>query len=233
MKSSPAAAMEVLLNLTPLDILIMAEAGLALYRLHTPKQPTDSKTEVRMLSIGKKVDGPILNMRSDHTIPIYYYSRTFKVIIDQDYWRTKDPEFPEHALIWYTDGSRAPPPTPSGIRGLRPNKSLSFPLGKFATVFQTEIYATLQCACENTRTAYRNKRTLIISDSQAALKAFSSPNATSRLVAECLDALFELAGLNEVTFFWVPGHCGIYGNEEADKLARQASAKPLLGSWKT
>ena len=107
MKSTPTAAMEVLLNLTPLDLLIMAEARLALYRLHTPKQPTDYKTEVGMLSIGKKVGDPILNMRSDHTIPIYYYSKTFKVIIDQDYWRTKDPEFPEHALIWYTDGSRA------------------------------------------------------------------------------------------------------------------------------
>jgi hypothetical protein len=37
MKSTPTAAMEVLLNLTPLDLLIMAEARMALYRLHILK----------------------------------------------------------------------------------------------------------------------------------------------------------------------------------------------------
>jgi hypothetical protein len=58
MKSTPTAAMEVLLDLTPLDLLIMAEARLALYRLHTHKQPADYKTEAGMLSIGKKVGDP-------------------------------------------------------------------------------------------------------------------------------------------------------------------------------
>jgi hypothetical protein len=183
MKLTPTAAMEVLLNLTALDLLIMAEVRLALYRLHIPKQHTHFKTELRMLSIWKIVGDPILDMRSDHTTPIYYYSKTFKVIIDQDYWRIKDPAFPEHTLIWYTDSSRADSGTGSGICGL------SFPLGKFATVFQTEIYAILQCACENIRRAYKNKWILILSDSQAALKALSSPKVTSRLVAECLDAL--------------------------------------------
>jgi hypothetical protein len=83
-----------------------------------------------MLSIWKNVSDPILDMWSDPTIPVYYYSKTFKVIIDQDYWEIKDPEFPEDALIWYTDGSRADSGTGSDICGLRPNSSLSFPLNE-------------------------------------------------------------------------------------------------------
>jgi hypothetical protein len=49
------------------------------------------------------------------------------------------------------------------------------------------------------------------------------------LVAECLNALSGLAGQNEVILAWVPGHCGIQGNEEADRLARRASGLPLQG----
>jgi hypothetical protein len=90
--------------------------------------------------------------------------------------------------------------------GIRPNRSLSFLLGKFATVFQTEIYATLQCARENIRMAYKYTRILTLSDSQAAIKALSSSNVTSGLVAECLDAPSALVSLNKVTLVWVPGH---------------------------
>jgi ribonuclease HI len=93
---------------------------------------------------------------------------------------------------------------------------------------RTEIYAILQCACENIRRAYGHKWILIFSDSQATLKALSSPKVTSGLVAECLDALSALASRNEVILMWVPGHCGIPGNEGADKLARQGAATPLL-----
>jgi hypothetical protein len=174
MKSTPTAAMEVPLNLTPLDLLIMAEARMALCRLQILKQPTVPKTVSGVLSIWKNVGDPILDMGSDYIIPVYHYSKIFRVIIDRDYWKNRDPVLPGDALIWFTDGSKTASGTGSGISGIRPKRSLSFSLGKYATVFQTEIYAILQCTCENTRRAYKHKRILIFSDSQAALRALSS-----------------------------------------------------------
>ena len=106
MISTPAAAMEILLNLTPLDLMILAEARMALYRLHILKQPADSKAEAGLPSIWKNVSDPILDMGVDHTIPVYYHSKIFKVIIDWDYWINKDPVFPGDALNWFTDSSR-------------------------------------------------------------------------------------------------------------------------------
>jgi hypothetical protein len=38
-----------------------------------------------------------------------------------------------------------------------------------------------------------------------------------------------LANRNEVTLVWVPGHCGIPGNEKAGDLARQGAAMTLIG----
>jgi ribonuclease HI len=122
-----------------------------------------------------------------------------------------------------------PSGTGSEIFGVRPNRSLGFSLGKFATVFQTEMYAILQCAYENIRRVYRNKRILIFSDSQAALRALDGPKVTSDLVVKCLNALSGLAGQNDVILAWVPGHFGILGNEEDDRLARRASGLPLQG----
>jgi hypothetical protein len=128
MRSTPTAAMEMLLNLAPLDLLIMAEARMVLYRLHILIQPADIMA-AGMPPIWKNVSDPILDMRSDHTTPVYNYSKIY-VITDGDY-RNKDPVFPKYALIWFTDGSRTDLGTGSGIYGVRPNRSFSFPLGKF------------------------------------------------------------------------------------------------------
>ena len=78
------------------------------------------------------------------------------IIIDQEYWKNKDPVFPDDALIWFTDGSRADSGTVAGIYGKKPERSFSFLLGKYAMVFQTETYAIFRCACENIRRAYKH-----------------------------------------------------------------------------
>jgi hypothetical protein len=62
MKSIPTGAMEMLLNLTPLYLVIMAEARMALYGLHILKQPDDPKTESGLLSSWKNVSDPILEI---------------------------------------------------------------------------------------------------------------------------------------------------------------------------
>ena len=83
MKSTPTAAMEMLLNLTPLDLLIMAETRMALYRMHILKQPAAPKTVAGLLPIWKNVGDPILGMQSDYAIPAYY-SKIFNVLIEWD-----------------------------------------------------------------------------------------------------------------------------------------------------
>jgi len=134
MKSTPNTAMEILLNLTLLDLALQVEGRMALYRLHVLRQQADPKAEVGLLSIWKKVSDPLLEIQADHTTSVYYYSKVFSVIIDRDLWKNKDPVFLEDDLIWLTDGSRANLGTGSGIFGFRPNRSFSLPLGKFESL---------------------------------------------------------------------------------------------------
>jgi len=70
----------------------------------------------------------------------------------------------------------------------------------------------------------------ICSDSQGALNALSAVKITSRLVSETVDALQVLYFLhNDVRLLWVPGHCNIVGNEQADQLAKQAAGTDFTG----
>ncbi len=88
------------MNLTPLDLLLMAEVMTALYRLHILKQISILRTVSGLASIWKNAGNPIMDMWSDYTTPVYYHSEIFNVIIDRDYWRNKDPVFPEDALTF-------------------------------------------------------------------------------------------------------------------------------------
>jgi hypothetical protein len=155
MISKPTAAMEVLLNLTPLDVSIMVEVRMALYRLHILKQLSVPKTVTGLLTIWKNVGDPYYTCgqttsaslsshqkHHGHNTPEYWKNKDPVFSGDAliwfttpEYWKNKDPVFPDDALIWFTDRSRADSETGSDIYGKRPETSFSFPLGKYATFF--------------------------------------------------------------------------------------------------
>jgi hypothetical protein len=57
---------------------------MSLYRVQIIKRSSVSEAEAGLLSVWKDVSDSNLDMRSDHTIPVYYHSRNFTVIIDWD-----------------------------------------------------------------------------------------------------------------------------------------------------
>lgn len=106
---------------------------------------------------------------------------------------------------------------------------LSFSHGGFATVFQTEIHAILACSVFCASQRLSNYTICICSDSQAALLALGSYTTKSKLVLQYWQSLQEISADNTVLLFWVPGHCGVLGNEEADTLAGNGSRKTPCG----
>ncbi|KAJ8909698.1 hypothetical protein NQ315_002738 [Exocentrus adspersus] len=131
-------------------------------------------------------------------------------------------------LVWFTDGSKTLEGTGAGVRGVRPRVELSFPLGKHASVFRRKCLQSWPGKI-GLKKGYSNQHIQICTDSQAALHALKSPRITSQVVLECTNSLAELGQRNKVRLVWVPGHCGVTGNEEADALARKGSSDTFTG----
>ncbi|KAK9504570.1 hypothetical protein O3M35_010878 [Rhynocoris fuscipes] len=119
-----------------------------------------------------------LDMPGDNITPIYAFDKYYKITIpDRIDWETGPPLNGDS--VWYKDGSKMDIGAGAGIYGGRPRGQLSISLVKFAAVFQAETVAIIRCAKNLLDIGTTNKRVVIFSDSQAALKALEAEQISS------------------------------------------------------
>ncbi|GFS52865.1 uncharacterized protein LOC103524116 [Trichonephila clavipes] len=111
----------------------------------------------------------------------------------------------------------------SGAGAISNSLNLKEPLSAWSDNFDGEIYTIFMASGAISATPGQN--IVIFIDSQAAIKTVSGYNLfPSKLEFECkqLINLFLCTG-REVLLQWIPSHCGIHGNEQTNKLAKEVS----------
>ena len=99
-------------------------------------------------------------------------------------------------------------------------------LGKHNTVFQAEIRAFILAvkAIEEVILQHGNPgNVVILSDSQAAIKALDNFYTKSSLVKEAINELNRLSEELSIEIKWIRAHVNFKGNEDADAQAKLGS----------
>ena len=166
--------------------------------------------------------------RSDSTIALYIFDKNYEVSIpDRSDWIANNVVLNDE-IVCFTDGSRLEHTGRTGASVFIESYNIKqvIPLGRYASVFQAEVYAIHICVLYSVDEV--NASVTICSDSQAALKALAAAKTTSQLVLEIINVLTELSIHNYVRLLWVTAHSDILDNKEADKLAKQAAAAEYI-----
>lgn len=234
LRSTPSAALEMLLDISPLHIFIEIEAIKGALRLQKGNM-WDLKGVIVghsriLLDSSKRY--PELTMLSDSTSPSEWHSNpNISLCIENDGTGYQEclQSISRCDVKVFTDGSSAGGKSGAGFVWADKDIEVSCPLGQFATAFIAEVYAivsALSCLLEH---RVINKDICIASDCKGALRAVCVGAADSLLVKEARTRLSKLSENNRIFLFWVPGHSDISGNEIADRLSRIGKNTPFIG----
>ena len=195
MRTAPTAALGRLLDVPPLHLEVKGRAITTAYRLRLLGQARPGTRHMKL----PLLEDPLLGMRADTVPPRYWFETCWETLTpSREEWLLQGEELPGTEEVWYTDGSRSEERSGAGYYCRRDGKGAFLCLGRYATVFQTEIMAILRCAQRIEELSHTSKQITICTDSRAALGALSRPATTSELVWECKKALARLFTCNTI-----------------------------------
>ena len=168
MRTTPTNAVEALICLPPLELVVQSEAQSAAHRLWSLGSwcylhPNWGHNSILMQL---QQSDTIFNMGVDVMRPAFNFEPKYRVtMLTREDWTRGTGTSVVKGLIWFTDGSRMEG-TRGEVYGQSVGKRLSFSLGRYATVFQAEIYAILARAHQIQFQGRPEKHVSICSDRQ-------------------------------------------------------------------
>lgn len=239
-RSAPTAALEVMMDLRPIDLALKEKAIMTSIRLQQEGQWQTSRTNLARGSLRTHVD--IINdlrreikeigMPWDAQKTILMGNPKYSIRVVDRSTAINDEAETTTEFRCYTDGSKLE----SGDAGAgaliqmgAKRTSMSLHLGQYATVFQAEVMAITIATEHLAQERIRGRTIEFYTDSQATIRALAQTWCKNKIVVDCARKLNELGSCNEIEIRWIPGHTNVDGNETADVLAKEGANTKIQG----
>ena len=144
MRSTPTIALDALFNILPLHQWIQLEAKREALKLNRDNSLLEgnlvghlSILNVTSLGLRSRMIEDWMESKRNYEVPYQVFEHTRNV------WENGGPAIPAGSIAFYTDGSRTETSSGAGVYGPRCNIAIA--MGKWPTVFQSEIQAIIEC----------------------------------------------------------------------------------------